>query len=194
MNAPRPNTTREALIAEVLGELDGLLARVEALPEKLTDAENNLSATVAVLTDAGDRYRLAITAFNDQAKAELTEYLERTEFHPHFRRQVARCPCARPARAGAGGHLCDGSWLHRLCKAPSLHRAGGFFVTRAKSNLDAHRVYSREVDRASGLVCDQSIALDGFYSQKDYPDPLRRVRFKDPDGGKSLVFLSNHFD
>jgi len=77
MNAPRPNTTREALIAEVLGELDGLLARVEALPEKLADAENNLSATVAVLADAGDHYRLAITAFNDQAKAELTEYLER---------------------------------------------------------------------------------------------------------------------
>jgi len=76
----------------------------------------------------------------------------------------------------------------------AVHRAGGFFVTRAKSNLDAHRVYSREVDRATGLVCDQSIALDGFYAQKDYPDHLRRVRFKDSDGGKSLVFLSNHFD
>ena len=76
----------------------------------------------------------------------------------------------------------------------TLHRAGGCFVTRAKSNLNAHRVYSREVDRASGLVCDQTIALDGFHTQKDYPDHLRRVRFKDPDGGRSLVFLSNHFD
>ena len=76
----------------------------------------------------------------------------------------------------------------------TLHRAGGFFVTRAKSNLNAHRVYSREVDRASGLVCDQTIALDDCYTQKDYPDHLRRVRFKDPDGGRNLVFLSNHFD
>jgi hypothetical protein len=75
----------------------------------------------------------------------------------------------------------------------ALHRAGGFFVTRAKSNLDAHRVYSREVDRATGRVCDQSIALDGFYTQKDYPDHIRRIRFNDPDGGRSLVFLSNHF-
>ena len=75
----------------------------------------------------------------------------------------------------------------------ALHRAGGFFVTRAKSNLAAHRVYSREVDRDTGLVCDQSIALDGFYTQKDYPDPIRRIRFNDPDGGSSVVFLSNHF-
>lgn len=76
----------------------------------------------------------------------------------------------------------------------ALHRAGGFFVTRAKTNLDAHRVYSRPVDRETGLVCDQTLALDGFYTQKDYPDHLRRIRFKDPDNGKRLVFLSNHFD
>jgi hypothetical protein len=44
----------------------------------------------------------------------------------------------------------------------TLHRAGSFFVTRAKSNLDAHRVYSRPVDRSTGLICDQSIALDGY--------------------------------
>ena len=76
----------------------------------------------------------------------------------------------------------------------ALHRAGGFFVTRAKSNLSAHRVYSSTVDRDTGLICDQTIALDGFYSAKDYPEHLRRVRFKDPDSGKGLVFLSNHFD
>ena len=76
----------------------------------------------------------------------------------------------------------------------ALHRTGGFFVTRAKTNLDAHRVYSRPVDRETGLVCDQTIALDGFYTQKDYPDHLRRIRFNDPDNGKRLVFLSNHFD
>ena len=75
----------------------------------------------------------------------------------------------------------------------ALHRAGGFFVTRAKSNLDARQMYLREADRATGLVCDQSIVLDGFYTQKDYPDPIRRIRFNDPDGGSSMLFLSNHF-
>ncbi len=77
MGQPRPNTAREALIAEVLGELDGLLARVEALPDKVASAELKLTATVAALTDASDKYRLAVTAFNEEAKQELTEYLER---------------------------------------------------------------------------------------------------------------------
>ena len=73
----------------------------------------------------------------------------------------------------------------------ALHLAGAFFVTRAKSNLDARRVYSAPVDRTTGLICDQTIALDGFYSQQDFPAHLRRVRFKDPDTGKTLIFLTN---
>jgi hypothetical protein len=72
-----------------------------------------------------------------------------------------------------------------------LHQAGAFFVTRAKSNLDAHRVYSAPTDRATGIIADQTIALDGSATRKDYPDHLRRVRFKDPESGKTLVFLTN---
>jgi hypothetical protein len=72
-----------------------------------------------------------------------------------------------------------------------LHQAGAFFVTRAKSNLDAHRVYSAPTDRAAGIIADQTIALDGNTTRKDYPDHLRRVRFKDPESGKTLVFLTN---
>lgn len=74
-----------------------------------------------------------------------------------------------------------------------LHVSGAFFVTRAKSNLDAHRLYSASTDRSTGIICDQTIALDGFYSQKDYPQQLRRIRFKDPETGKTLVFLTNNF-
>ena len=74
-----------------------------------------------------------------------------------------------------------------------LHLTGSFFVTRAKSNLDAHRIYSAPTDRHDGIICDQTIALDGFYSQKDYPQQLRRIRFKDPETGKTLVFLTNNF-
>ncbi len=79
----------------------------------------------------------------------------------------------------------DFARLHRL------HLAGAFFVTRAKSNLKAHRVYSTPTDRSTGILCDQTIALDGFYSKPDYPAQLRRLRFKDPETSKTLVFLTN---
>jgi hypothetical protein len=74
-----------------------------------------------------------------------------------------------------------------------LHQAGAFFVTRAKSNLDARRLYSAPTDRTTGIICDQTIALNGHYSQQHYPDHLRRVRFKDADSANRLVFLSNQF-
>ena len=72
-----------------------------------------------------------------------------------------------------------------------LHQAGAFFVTRAKSNIDAHRVYSAPTDRSTGIICDQTISLDGFYTRQDYPELLRRIRFKDPESGKTLVFITN---
>ena len=74
----------------------------------------------------------------------------------------------------------------------ALHQSGAFFVTRAKRGMDAHRVYSMPVDRSVGIICDQRIALDGFYISQDYPEQLRRVRFKDPETGKTLVFLTNN--
>jgi hypothetical protein len=77
--------------------------------------------------------------------------------------------------------------LHRL------HEAGSYFVTRAKSNLKAQRRYSHPVDRSTGLICDQTIVLTGFYSRQDFDTPLRRIKFKDPESGKRLVFLTNNF-
>ena len=76
MNSPR--TAREALIAEMLGDLDLLLARVEALPALLVaTAEERFTSTVTALDNAGDKYRMAITAFTEQAKTDLAEYLDR---------------------------------------------------------------------------------------------------------------------
>jgi transposase len=72
-----------------------------------------------------------------------------------------------------------------------LHQAGAFFVTRAKSNLDAHRVYSAPVDKSVGVVSDHTIALDGYLTRRHYPAHLRRIRFKDPETGRTLVFLTN---
>src|SRR6266403_1318156 len=74
-----------------------------------------------------------------------------------------------------------------------LHQAGAFFVTRAKSNLDARRLYSAPTDRATGIICDQTIALNGRYSRQHYPDHLRRIRLRDAESAKTLVFLSNQF-
>src|SRR5271168_2668306 len=72
-----------------------------------------------------------------------------------------------------------------------LHQAGAFFVTRAKSNLLAHRVYSAPADRSTGVIADQTIALDGVATRHDYPAHLRRVCFRAPDTGKTLIFLTN---
>jgi hypothetical protein len=69
--------------------------------------------------------------------------------------------------------------------------AGAFFVTRARRNLNAHRIYSHPTDKLSGILAVQSIALDGYQSRKDYPSHLRRIRFRDPITGKKLVFLTN---
>ena len=75
----------------------------------------------------------------------------------------------------------------------ALHLVGAFFVTRTKTNMNYHRVYSRAVDKTTGLRFDQTIALDDFYSQRHYPQHLRRVGFVDPETGKRLVFLTNNF-
>ena len=74
-----------------------------------------------------------------------------------------------------------------------LDDAGSFFVTRAKSNLKARRRYSRPVDRSTGLVCDQTVFLTGFYSRQGFARPLRRTKYNDPATGKRLVFLTNNF-
>jgi hypothetical protein len=77
-----------------------------------------------------------------------------------------------------------------------LHRfqlAGSFFVIRSKAKLSLKRRYSHAVDRSSGLICDQTVVLTFRRSKAGYPQPLRRIRFKDPTSGKTLVFLTNHF-
>ena len=74
-----------------------------------------------------------------------------------------------------------------------FHEAGSFFVTRGKSNLKVQRRYSHPVDRKTGLICDQSVVLTGFYSHQGFEAPLRRIRFKDPETAKTLIFLTNNF-
>ena len=75
----------------------------------------------------------------------------------------------------------------------AMNLTGAFFVTRAKTNMNAKRVYSQRTDRSTGVICDQSVQLNGFYAAQHYPENLRRIRFKDPETGKTLIFLTNNF-
>jgi hypothetical protein len=73
----------------------------------------------------------------------------------------------------------------------TLHQNGSFFVTRPKSNTKLRRLYSRPVDRTSGVICDQLVEFTVFYSQKDYPERLRRIAYRD-DQGRRVIFLTNN--
>jgi len=80
--------------------------------------------------------------------------------------------------------------FERLCM---IHQSSAFFVTRAKSNFDFKRLYSKRVDKSTGVLCDQIVTLQGFYARKSYPEKLRRIKYYDADKKKRLVFLTNNF-
>jgi len=95
-----------------------------------------------------------------------------------------------PVQAGAF-YIMDRGYVD-FTRLYAMHQMGAFFVTRTKSNFDARRVYSAKVEKATGVVCDQTMALNGRKSARNYPEHLRRVRFKDPETGKTLIFLTNN--
>jgi hypothetical protein len=74
-----------------------------------------------------------------------------------------------------------------------VHQSQACFVTRAKRNFAFKRLYSQPVDKSTGVQADQIITVTGFYSQRDYPEKLRRIRYYDAETKKRLVFLTNQF-
>jgi hypothetical protein len=75
----------------------------------------------------------------------------------------------------------------------ALHTYQAIFIIRAKSNFQFRRIYSHPVDKSTGLKCDQTIMLTGFYTSKEYPEKLRRVRYVDKETLDDLVFITNNF-
>jgi hypothetical protein len=75
----------------------------------------------------------------------------------------------------------------------TLSQCAAFYVIRAKSNLRFRRLYSHPVDKSTGLRCDQTIVLTGFYTHKRYPEKLRRIKYYDTDTDRTLLFLTNNF-
>ena len=82
---------------------------------------------------------------------------------------------------------------HDFARWHRLHQCGAFFVTRAKQNFHCTRRYSRPVDKTTGLSFDQTVLTTGFYARDHYPDPLRRIGYRDPQSSVGLVFLTNNF-
>ncbi len=81
----------------------------------------------------------------------------------------------------------DFARLHRLTQAAA------FFVVRARANFRFRRLYSHAIDKQTGLICDQTIVPTGQHSATNYPDKLRRIKYRDPETTNTLVFLTNNF-
>ena len=92
----------------------------------------------------------------------------------------------------AGAYIMDRGYLD-FKRLFAFNKTTTFFVTRAKTNTKFRRLYSQPVDKSIGLICDQTIVLTGVKSKKEYPEKLRRIKFKDPNTLKTLVFLTNNF-
>lgn len=97
-----------------------------------------------------------------------------SEFHLHLGRQTTRCPCPRHAHAGSRSYLRRGSRLRRLCPPECGAPSRTWMLTR---------VYSAPTDHTTGILCNQTISLDGNDSRRDCSKHLRRIRFKDPEPG-----------
>ena len=131
----------------------------------------------AIMAEGAGQRQATESSANDSGLCRIAEVAVRAD-----QRRDAAYPAIRHSR----GYL-DFTRLARFTQA------GAFFVIRAKSNLHSYVSASRPVDRTTGLRCDQSIRLRGFYSRQGYPDLLRRIRYVDAGREHSLVFLTNHF-
>ena len=95
-----------------------------------------------------------------------------------------------PIEAGAF-YVMDRGYLD-FKRLYELDHQGAFFVTRSKRGMDARRIRSMPCDRSQGVICDQRVALNGHTSSRNYPKHLRRIRYRDVETGKTLVFLTNN--
>jgi hypothetical protein len=89
-------------------------------------------------------------------------------------------------------YIMDRGYIH-FERLYLLHQASAFFVIRARRNTQFRRLYSHPVDKSTGLLCDQTIVLTGVDTRTTYPEKLRRIKYRDPKTGNTLVFLTNHF-
>lgn len=99
--------------------------------------------------------------------------------------------CADPFCILAFARVMDRGYpdLARLCP---MQQAGTFCVTRAKSKMNVRHLYSAPTDRKTGVICNRTIALNCTCVEQNYPEHVRRIRFKNPESDKTLIFLTNN--
>jgi IS4 transposase len=88
-------------------------------------------------------------------------------------------------------YIVDKAYIDFL-RLHNIHAKGSFFVTRAKNNMRFKRMYSKEVDKTTGVLCDQIGKLETYKSKKEYPDKLRRIKFYDEEINQVFVFITNN--
>lgn len=108
----------------------------------------------------------------------------------HGKRHVVNILEFLPIKPGAF-YIMDRGYLD-FARLYRLHQPGAFFITPTQTNKNVRRVYWVPTDRDAGLIYDQTIALNRLHAAQDYPEHLRRIRFKDPVSGKTLIFLTNN--
>ena len=113
--------------------------------------------------------------------------------HPHLRRQDARRQCAGPAAYRGRRLLHHGSGLPGLRAALCARSGGRLFRHARQAKPRCTALVFGAVDKTRDTICDQTIALNGFYAAKHYPGPLRRIRYRDPETGKSKVISDSQF-
>src|SRR3989339_1570212 len=89
-------------------------------------------------------------------------------------------------------YIMDRGYFH-FKRLYTIHKQQSFFIVRSKQSLSFKRIYSNLIDRTTGLKCDQTIILNHFYSHKDYPDKLRRVKYYDKVTNTTYVYMTNNF-
>jgi len=90
-------------------------------------------------------------------------------------------------------YIMDRGYLH-FKRLYTIHKQQAFFLVRSKQSLSFRRIYSYPVERTTGIRCDQTILLKHFYSHKDYPDKLRRIKYYDQETDTTYIYLTNNFD
>ena len=90
-------------------------------------------------------------------------------------------------------YVMDRGYMH-FARLNKFSQAAAFFVVRSKEKLHHRAVHQSAVDNATGVLSDQHIVLTGRYTRRDYPAPLRRIEFHDPQQQRALTFLTNNFE
>ena len=89
-------------------------------------------------------------------------------------------------------YLMDRGYLD-FARLYELTLASSFFIIRAKQNFNCRRLYSNFVDRSTDIICDQVVVLSGFYTHKNYPEKIRRIKFYDAKNDETIVLMTNNF-